>query len=276
MNLDPHLKKLKQAIEEENCKKLQGILELGIDLEAIILNDLTPLEYATELAKTKSIKMLCLSGANVNIINNNQSLLTKAVYLGKIDVVKTIVAMGANLDYKNSADEWTALMEAIALGYIDIAKFLIESGASICLPNLDNHTALNIAIMEKQWKLIEFMIPFLPSYDSSLACDRQYAEEWLELARNYKAKRLKEAACKGYNSVFRKILQSITLSPQDMGSALIYCARYGNLDGVRILINSGADFSTKDENKKTALDYARQKNYSEIITLLEQTTSVKD
>ena len=48
-------------------------------------------------------------------------------------------------------------------------------------------------------------------------------------------------------------------------------ARWGKLDGVRVLVKAGADLDAEDENGLTAIDHATQRKRPEIIAyLLEQ------
>ncbi|PPT06199.1 Ankyrin [Geitlerinema sp. FC II] len=245
MVLHSRSNKLKQAIENNNLLMLRKLVRSNVNLEKNICDRLTALEFAAQLGRSKIVNLLISFGANPNTTQNDEPPLTKAVLSGDLKTVKILVEMGANLDYQTRSDEWTALMEAIAQGHLAIAKLLVESGASLCLVNLDGHTALNIAIQNQRWKFVEFIIPFLPTYTPNQTCDRQYAEEWLEFARINQKKRLKVAACQGKNSVILKILKNTIISPKTLEEIQIECTRSGNIEGARILLDAKAELIEK-------------------------------
>lgn len=57
----------------------------------------------------------------------------------------------------------------------------------------------------------------------------------------------------------------------DGGTPLMRLARWGKLDGVRVLVKAGADLDAEDENGLTAIDHATQRERTDIIAyLLEQ------
>ena len=51
---------------------------------------------------------------------------------------------------------------------------------------------------------------------------------------------------------------------------LMIAANFNRLDHVKILINAGADPTLKDQNGKTALDYAKEQGYQEVVDYLEK------
>ena len=54
-------------------------------------------------------------------------------------------------------------------------------------------------------------------------------------------------------------------SGYDGGTPLIYAARNGNIEILNILIQAGADIGAKDDEGKTALDYAKESdNYDNL------------
>ena len=53
-------------------------------------------------------------------------------------------------------------------------------------------------------------------------------------------------------------------------TALIYAAYKGHIECVKVLIKAGADLSIKENNYKTAEDWARNNGHTKIITLFEQ------
>jgi ankyrin repeat protein len=56
-------------------------------------------------------------------------------------------------------------------------------------------------------------------------------------------------------------------------TALIWSAKRGHLETVRVLLEHGADRNSADDEGKTALDHATQKQYDTVIALLGQPES---
>jgi ankyrin repeat protein len=63
---------------------------------------------------------------------------------GHLDVVKLLIASGANVDCKDQ-DDTTALMAASARGHLDAVKELVAAGAKVNEQNRDGHSALMFA-----------------------------------------------------------------------------------------------------------------------------------
>lgn len=63
---------------------------------------------------------------------------------GHLEVVKLLIAAGANVNGKDQ-DDTTALMAASARGHLDVVKELVAGGAKVNEQNRDGHTALMFA-----------------------------------------------------------------------------------------------------------------------------------
>lgn len=67
-------------------------------------------------------------------ISTKTSVLGAAIIQGEIDVVKTLLNHGADIEMKDSLEtgiNWTPLERALRWGYIDIAELLLYKGASL-------------------------------------------------------------------------------------------------------------------------------------------------
>jgi ankyrin repeat protein len=61
----------------------------------------------------------------------------------------------------------------------------------------------------------------------------------------------------------------VNLSNNNGTTPLIFSCMYNKIESVKVLIEHKADTSAKDSEGKTALDYARENSFSEIVDLLE-------
>ena len=62
-----------------------------------------------------------------------------------LEEVKTLVAQGANIEYRDPQDR-TALMNAANIGSLELVKYLVEKGANINSNDEKGDTALDIAL----------------------------------------------------------------------------------------------------------------------------------
>lgn len=105
---------------ESGCFELvQYLIDLGADIAKY---GLSAMYYAIEKGHLNIIKLLICKGVN---INNNIRILQFAVESGKIDVVEFFIGLGI------SSRNHIALCIASSRGYIDIVKLLVASGADI-------------------------------------------------------------------------------------------------------------------------------------------------
>lgn len=71
-------------------------------------------------------------GAGINTHSNEfkESALTLACYKGHIDMVRFLLAAGADQEHKTD-EMHTALMEASMDGHVEVARLLLDSGAQV-------------------------------------------------------------------------------------------------------------------------------------------------
>ena len=72
---------------------------------------------------------------NLDEINEEGlTALQNSCFIGNIDMVKLLVASGANMKIKDR-DGWTLLHAAVMAGKLDIVRFLVENGLNVCSQN---------------------------------------------------------------------------------------------------------------------------------------------
>lgn len=77
-------------------------------------------------------KILLKHGAGINTHSNEfkESALTLACYKGHLDMVRFLLAAGADREHKTD-EMHTALMEASMDGHVEVARLLLDSGAQV-------------------------------------------------------------------------------------------------------------------------------------------------
>ena len=90
-------------------------------------------------------------------------------------------------------------------------------------------------------------------------------ERFLKAAENGNLKKIKSMLNKEVN-----IKTLINAVDKENNTALILASKFGYSEIVKILIENGADINIKNNDGKTALDYAEENDYKNIIQLLKK------
>lgn len=183
--------------------------------------------------------------------------LLNACLIGDLDAVQTILQNNrVSIDAKDKGG-FTALMEASYKGHVDIARLLIQNGANVNATTWNDGTALIIASNNGHIEIVRLL---------------------LENGANVNAKdhdgytALIGATYAGYTDIIGILVDyGAELDNQTTlfgDTALIIASRNGNLEIVRIFIYEEANIDIKNHNGKSAIDYAYENKYHEIIEIL--------
>ncbi|MBE9118938.1 ankyrin repeat domain-containing protein [Lusitaniella coriacea LEGE 07157] len=97
-------------------------------------------------------------GTNINAFDEDGvTALHTAVLTGQVEIIRTLLALGANPNILAEDDGWTPLMEAAQAGYADVVNLLIEAGAELenCIEDM---TPLMLAADSNALKVAEISI----------------------------------------------------------------------------------------------------------------------
>jgi ankyrin repeat protein len=91
----------------------------------------TPLIIAAKFRQVSMVNLLCERGADLQMRFGYRNSLDQAVISGAVQVVKTLIRHGADVDVVFDSGSMSAVMQAIALGDSDIVQLLLDAGAAL-------------------------------------------------------------------------------------------------------------------------------------------------
>ena len=161
-----------------DAEAVKLLLDRGANVNAKdTMNGQTALMYASAVSAAPVIKLLAAKGADLNVLSNvlesrdprdkrdginpnrrqmsgpwlgGMSALHLAAREGQADVVRELIAAGADVNVVSGTDKMPPVTTAIINGYFDIAKYLLDHGAN---PNLATTGALTplFAAIDQGW-----------------------------------------------------------------------------------------------------------------------------
>ena len=135
--IDPMLmlnlnQKIKELIYTENIPLLQELfLKYNIILQPIDANNLSPLHFAVQNFKKKSLIFLCriTPPQGINAVDIfGRTPLHQAAAKGDLDMILILINFGADVNAKTISGE-TPLMKAISFYHVQATKLLLRFGA---------------------------------------------------------------------------------------------------------------------------------------------------
>ena len=188
--------------------------------------------------------------------------LVEAAGAGRLDAVKKLLADGADVDARGAGGT-TAVTAAAANEHVDVARALVDAGADVDLQDDDRSNPL-----------------LLCGENGSVALLREVlrGDPDLGATNRYGGVALIPASDRGHVDMVRALLETeIDVDHVNrLGwTALLEAVMLG--DGgpahqeiVRMLLDAGADPSIADNDGVTPLAHARERNYREMVALLER------
>lgn len=146
---------LMAAVTVNDTEAVRSQLASGtdVDLRYPFVNgfndDHTPLLVASRDGHIDIVRALLAAGADVNAVEPTFGAvpLHKAVYNGHADITEVLVATkGVDLDFQGATNGYTPLHDALWHGYEDCAQALIDAGARLDLVGHDGKTPKDIAV----------------------------------------------------------------------------------------------------------------------------------
>jgi cytohesin len=212
----------------------------------------TPLHLAVNYPEV--VKVLVANGADINAKDErDETPIHLAATEGDKQVVDLLLAAGADIDLHLAADT----------GYVEKVKQLIAAGADVNARDNDARTALYLAVLRGHTDVVEALASSGADVNAE---NRDAYDQTPGEAPLHKAAQLDDLdaartlLAHGADIDIRNLLSRET--------PLHVAAYSGSTSVVEMLLAHGADPNAKAENHKTALDYAQEAGFRDIIRLL--------
>lgn len=188
----------------------------------------------------------------------------KANYKAGMDAINN----GANVNFRHGGVAWSPLQRIIEVAVrssnqqfnnlINLARELLSRESDINYVNKKGETALSIAVIGGNQKLVEFLLNEGADVDirknKTTSIDIKISENTSEQDKPRHEKMFSE-----YRDRENKVWSPIHIAVQS-----------GNTNIVQLLLNHGADPTVKDKFGRTAFDIAEEKGDKEIKKLLSE------
>ena len=142
---------------------LKELIKRGANVNLLLGTDqIGPLHVSASFGSTECIKLLLENGANLEIqtILSSMNPLHFAAFHGNINCIKIFINYGCNINSTSKSTSRTALHYAAYQGNAECFKFLIENGADPTLNDINGHSPLAYAALNKQGlELFEYFSP---------------------------------------------------------------------------------------------------------------------
>lgn len=136
-----------KAVQKNDVTRMQALIADGADVNELDPNGDAPLVMAAYLGHTEIVRLLLAAGADVTAVDPGMkaTALHAAAYAGRTDAARLLIDAGIDIDKQGPKNGYTALHDAIWENNIDTARVLIEAGANLRLKSHNGETPLDFA-----------------------------------------------------------------------------------------------------------------------------------
>ena len=249
-------KKLIKAIDNKDYETIESISKkrnFNINRRPYLIKffatateqwNLPPLHYACVRDDLKAVEILIKYGANVNLTIDDYSPILYCVRGSDASnydkIIDVLINNGANVSYKTKNN-------------LSVLDFLLSGGSDY------NETYVN-SQFEVFKKIIEI--------DNTLAYKELLRKESIG-SGNY----LHRAVYFNNDKIVDYLINKLNFNVDEINlnneTSLMIAAKENNIETVKCLLNNNANVTLKNNDQKTALDFARDNGNFEIVELLE-------
>ncbi len=289
-------------VERGNAKNVEIFLQHGMDPEIYIRQDSSglvfldrpedyqvkkadyrriherPLSLAAEHGRLQVVRLLLAHGAKVDNTDGHSGGKTALHYAaenGHAEIVEALLAHGADIDRTAGSSDFSALMYAAEQGHLDVVKALVKHGAALELRRSDSsatpsaeaesgQTALMLAAHNWHLEVVKFLAASGADINARKTDGQTALIEAVSTRKRSRIAKSKQVIIGLLNAG-----AAIDATDREWGwTPLMFAAREGKADIVKLLLSRGAGTKLEDKDGKTALSIAEANGQTEVVTLL--------
>ncbi|USE36557.1 ankyrin repeat domain-containing protein [Endozoicomonas sp. SCSIO W0465] len=293
---DSRIMLLFDAAEKGDHKRLQTLIERGINVNATGREGVTPLHIATRNGHVACLQTLIGKGADrlpalITAADYAVSVIYTAVREGKIatmielfrrgeelySTLRDVIFTGADVNAARTTDGETPLHIATRSGNVECLKILMANGGDVNAPLTTNgETPLHIAASIGDVDCLRTLVGYGPDTKANLQTLYDQTTAVMQRARESKMVALQALLERGqslYSALKDLICQGANIEAvrADGATPLHLAAQHGHLECLQLLVIMGADVNARDYyGLDTPLDLASMKNHTDCVRALRQ------
>ena len=264
------------------------LIGAGADVAVRNRAGVTPLSLAAETGNASMVERLLDAGADIgDTLPNGETALMMAVRTGDVETVELLIDRGAEIDARETKRGTTALMWAAAYGSQAAVQALVDRGADFSLRSDPIQQARRPYLAPTPKERIDEYVRGVGQAGTSISVDLSGGGDTAETpVRSASGEADHPAAAPvGGEAVSaaveraREVVGDPTQPADTVGdfggyrrerpitgglTALVFAARHGDIETVRILLDAGADVNQVTEYGWTALLTATQNRYYQL------------
>ena len=273
--------------------ELRELLNRGVDVNMRCFNNQTALMMAADEGLIDIVIELLNRGAQVNTQDDRgHTALICASLRGFVSIAQKLLNHGAYIDVQEESG-YTALHYAALHGHLELVRVLVNRGANVNMKHRTGDTALISAV--KNSEIVRELLNHganinaqnLNGFSALMkAANGEFGQGFEDTVRELLSRganiKLKNHAgytalmCAGSEKI-ELLIKTVAASdtnpfamPQNiLNEMLILATKEGRGNTVRELLSRGANVNAEDGYGKTALKYATEKRFLEIIQMLK-------
>ena len=263
-----------------DAKLTAALLGKKANPNALTDTGVTPLSLACENGNPDVVRALLKAGANANqTLTNGETPLMMAARTGRVQILDVLLASGVDINAKEKLRGTTALMWAAANSNPEAVKFLISRGADINARSATTPPGRTPYLAPPGRERIQ---EFIDGTGLRGAIVEQDKADTTNPESKADAAKAREEAKKKFDEEVTAAKAAVARFPkpapyskrgkQQWGglTPLLFAAREGNVETVKILLDAGADVNQTSEFGWTALLVATQNRYYKLGAYLLQ------
>jgi ankyrin repeat protein/peroxiredoxin len=229
---------LHYAVLTNHPEVVELLLDHGADLK-ILYKTKTALHLAAASGYARCATLLIAHGADVNARDETGATpLSEASWTGETEMVRLLVAKGANANDVNPQTGTTPLHAAASRGYREVAKVLIDAGARADVRDKSGATPLYLALQFQRMDVVDLLIR-----DATGSLPKPQSVDVKAV--------LRDEVLRGQTNVVSMLLDR--MPPLGSTTLLHDAALKGHIDIMELLLSHGADVNSLNAQGATAL-----------------------